>query len=146
METNIRFTVHTDSPEYYQDDNIIETTEHVFLNTENPSEAMFTLLNMATLLYPIMRRSEPVELIIQESMSEQELQRKTDSCIKVTNQRYDTTEMKWSNCTICTEDYKNSEMVSVLSCGHVFHPKCIKEWGHYNPSCPLCKEKIPTYT
>jgi hypothetical protein len=144
METNIRFTVHTISPEYYQDANVVERTENVFIDTENPSEAMFTILNMASILYPIMRRPEPFEIIIDESMSDQEIKRKADLCIQVNNQRYDSTKMKWSECSICTEEYENSEMVSVLNCGHVFHPKCIKEWGHYKPCCPLCKEEIPT--
>lgn len=80
---------------------------------------------------------------LQNSESDQELKRSVNVIVNVNSQLYNTTEKKFDNCSICTEEYKDTDMVSVLKCGHIFHPKCIKEWGHYNPSCPVCKENIP---
>lgn len=40
-------------------------------------------------------------------------------------------------CSICLEqgDYQ-------LSCGHVFHKRCITEWKKRQHSCPLCRANI----
>lgn len=42
-----------------------------------------------------------------------------------------------TQCSICFEqgDYQ-------LSCGHVFHKKCILEWKKRQHSCPLCRGNI----
>jgi hypothetical protein len=63
--------------------------------------------------------------------------------IRISQQRYDTTPKQYTECCICSDEFINSQMVSVLGCGHVFHPKCITEWGHYNTVCPMCKISIP---
>lgn len=46
-------------------------------------------------------------------------------------------------CTICHSKFLNNDVIVKLSCNHTFHASCIKEWGHYNPACPLCKTEIP---
>lgn len=38
-------------------------------------------------------------------------------------------------CTICLENVFNSPM----SCGHVFHHKCIVKWLKENNTCPNCR-------
>ena len=48
-----------------------------------------------------------------------------------------------TSCTICSEDYNDNDDISSLSCEHVYHTKCIVEWGHYNPCCPVCRKDIP---
>lgn len=144
MASNIRFRVHTRSDEYLEREPEIITGSTIFLDTENPADALFTMLNMATMLHPTMSMMDPLQMAMQQSMEDQELRRQENVVVNVNSQRYDTTEKKWNDCTICTDKYNDEEMVSVLSCGHVFHPKCIKEWGHYSPSCPVCKAEIPT--
>lgn len=50
-----------------------------------------------------------------------------------------------SNCTICLEDFKDKVRVIKLTCGHIFHEKCIKEWCNKElkgPKCPNCNEDI----
>ncbi|MCQ2819363.1 MAG: hypothetical protein MJ252_19040, partial [archaeon] len=45
------------------------------------------------------------------------------------------------NCSICLEDFKRSSIVSVTSCQHVFHSKCLKKWLKeklLDPKCPNC--------
>lgn len=43
-------------------------------------------------------------------------------------------------CSICLS-YLNAtprtKVVAQLPCGHMFHPKCIKQWSR--PTCPLCR-------
>jgi hypothetical protein len=65
-----------------------------------------------------------------------------DTRIQISYQRYDTTPKNHTECSICLGSFKDPEMVSVLKCGHVFHPDCITEWGKRNPSCPMCKTCI----
>ncbi|MCQ2819329.1 MAG: hypothetical protein MJ252_18860 [archaeon] len=45
-------------------------------------------------------------------------------------------------CVICQEDFKTGEKVSKLSCNHIYHPECIKEWLKSNKKCPFCMQEI----
>lgn len=45
-----------------------------------------------------------------------------------------------TGCSICLDDYKEKDVVSVLPhCGHFFHLKCINPWLRLHPSCPVCR-------
>jgi len=66
----------------------------------------------------------------------------TNRVIGVDIQRFDSTSKNSDECSICCGQYKDSTLVSVLKCKHLFHPCCIIEWGYYDPSCPLCKTPI----
>ena len=55
--------------------------------------------------------------------------------------------MSSPSCIICYDDLDGSEDISALHCGHVFHYRCIKDWGKSCGSrrsayCPTCKRKI----
>ena len=39
-----------------------------------------------------------------------------------------------NSCTICLVNDPNT----LTNCGHFYHLKCIIEWFHRNPKCPLC--------
>ena len=109
------------------------------------------LSELTSLLTPVLEtyyinesiNNQQLREALQNSESDQELKRSVNVIVNINSQLYNTTDKKFDNCSICTEEYKDTDMVSVLNCGHIFHPKCIKEWGHYNPSCPVCKEEIP---
>ena len=47
------------------------------------------------------------------------------------------------NLYIVESGLKEGDVTSILSCGHMFHHDCIKEWCHYKAVCPLCKKNIP---
>lgn len=68
--------------------------------------------------------------------------RTEESKINITSQLYETTNKKYDECSICTENYQDNDEVSVLKCFHIFHYKCIDEWGHYSTTCPICKQEI----
>jgi hypothetical protein len=42
-------------------------------------------------------------------------------------------------CSICLEEFKKEEELQPLSCGHVFHPVCIRTWLQIKNECPYCR-------
>lgn len=48
-------------------------------------------------------------------------------------------------CAICCEDMKPSSSI-ILECGHVFHMRCIEQWGKddQHETCPLCRRPFST--
>lgn len=45
-------------------------------------------------------------------------------------------------CTICITEYTDEDEVSILKCNHIYHNKCIIEWGMYRQECPMCRASI----
>lgn len=150
MSQNIRFRVHTHS-DYEEDPEFLSNLVYVHLN-DNPSEVLSMLMSMTTILGPIFNHrtintfdtNDPIQIAIQTSNEEREIRRRENLVINVNSQSYNTTKKKFDTCSICTDQYQDTDIVSVLDCDHVYHTTCIKEWGHYHPSCPVCKTKIPT--
>ncbi|KAE9589801.1 putative transcription factor C2H2 family [Lupinus albus] len=47
-----------------------------------------------------------------------------------------------SCCSICLLDYKESDLVRVLSeCNHFFHSSCVDPWLIMNLTCPICRKR-----
>jgi len=48
-----------------------------------------------------------------------------------------------AECSICLGSYCDGEEVRKLSCGHLFHQRCVDVWllGHQN-RCPLCLQVV----
>ncbi|XP_056134444.1 E3 ubiquitin-protein ligase RNF128a [Lampris incognitus] len=42
-------------------------------------------------------------------------------------------------CAVCIDAYKAGEVVTVLTCGHIFHKACIEPWLLEKRTCPMCK-------
>jgi len=167
--SNIRFNVHMRSPEDDENENntyFFPTAQWVqqeenypscyYLNTayplyntnnisgNNSTDALFTMLTMIDRMGSLFQGVDPLELALEQSSADQELTRSEDVNINVSTQCFETTDKKFESCSICTDNYDNKDVVSVLKCGHVFHTKCIKEWGHYKNVCPICKKTIDT--
>lgn len=49
-------------------------------------------------------------------------------------------------CSICQEDVCINEVVTKLSCNHVFHKNCIVEWGKVKQECPTCRNAMPFHS
>ena len=47
-----------------------------------------------------------------------------------------------SNCSICLGDLLIKEELSALSCGHIYHYKCISTWLENKKECPKCRFKL----
>lgn len=43
-------------------------------------------------------------------------------------------------CTICIMEVEDGDKVGALSCHHIFHVQCLKEWIKRKNVCPLCQE------
>jgi hypothetical protein len=46
------------------------------------------------------------------------------------------------DCTICLSEVCDGEDVGVLSCHHLFHVDCLREWMLRRNACPLCQTEI----
>jgi len=66
------------------------------------------------------------------------LHRNYQSEIKINPEKYNSIDTTYTSCSICTEDFNGEDDIGVLICNHVFHSKCIIEWGHYKCECPIC--------
>ena len=49
------------------------------------------------------------------------------------------------DCSICLEDYTNGQAVCRLSCGHVCHMRCLRDWFKIELELVLIDELIYTY-
>ncbi|GFP94934.1 E3 ubiquitin-protein ligase rhf2a [Phtheirospermum japonicum] len=45
-------------------------------------------------------------------------------------------------CSICLEDFSNSDPSTVTICKHEFHLQCILEWCQRSSNCPMCWQSI----
>lgn len=42
------------------------------------------------------------------------------------------------DCVICQSSPGNS----IISCKHVYHPRCISDWLARNKTCPMCRKAV----
>ena len=47
-----------------------------------------------------------------------------------------------NECSICLENYKKDDMIIILSCNHIYHEECLKEWFKNNNTCPHCRKNF----
>ena len=40
----------------------------------------------------------------------------------------DISSLSYENCTICLSNFLKDEFITTLSCSHIFHSPCLKEW------------------
>jgi hypothetical protein len=85
-----------------------------------------------------------IDNTIQESIDDYKNYEKKPIILELKTITYENTPKKYTTCSICISDFIEKNIVMELPCKHVFHEKCIKEWGMYKPECPNCKEKIPS--
>ncbi|CAM8884873.1 unnamed protein product [Rhodiola kirilowii] len=45
-------------------------------------------------------------------------------------------------CSICLENYTESDPSTVTLCKHEFHLQCILEWGQRSSQCPMCWQSL----
>ena len=124
MSSNIRFHVHEE--EYFE-----ETILDQVIDIDRSPDALFAIINMLVVLEPILNILDPIRVDSENEIT-----------LNITSQPYNSTDKKYDTCSICTDMYELSEEVSVLNCGHIYHPKCIKEWCKYKQVCPLCNTEI----
>ncbi|KAG5284184.1 hypothetical protein AALO_G00023850 [Alosa alosa] len=42
-------------------------------------------------------------------------------------------------CAVCIDAYKAGDVLSILTCNHLFHKQCIEPWLLEHRTCPMCK-------
>ena len=42
-------------------------------------------------------------------------------------------------CSICIDEYHDTDNIIILPCKHHYHEQCCKEWLKINKSCPICR-------
>jgi hypothetical protein len=42
-------------------------------------------------------------------------------------------------CGICFVDMREEAGITMLNCGHLFHPTCIRQWFARESTCPFCR-------
>nr|XP_033783476.1 E3 ubiquitin-protein ligase RNF130 isoform X3 [Geotrypetes seraphini] len=52
------------------------------------------------------------------------------------------TDPDFDHCAVCIESYKQSDVVRILPCKHVFHKSCVDPWLSEHCTCPMCKLNI----
>ena len=46
------------------------------------------------------------------------------------------------SCPICFDNLAAGAEVTVLECGHFFHPSCLTPWLQRHGSCPVCRQAL----
>lgn len=66
------------------------------------------------------------------------------TAIQNNNEATDEADSETFDCTICLSEVCDGEDVGVLTCRHIFHVDCLREWMLRRNACPLCQTKICT--
>jgi E3 ubiquitin-protein ligase BIG BROTHER-like protein len=61
---------------------------------------------------------------------------------KLKQEKYDPSNQKVPNCSICLTEFEKGASVIRLHCHHAFDPDCLLRWTAENKICPLCKADI----
>lgn len=48
-------------------------------------------------------------------------------------------------CSICSCDLNQNEIIRKTPCKHVFHSMCIDKWFKISQSCPICRLNFQNY-
>ena len=49
-----------------------------------------------------------------------------------------------NECSICKDNYKKGEVITIMPCEHVFHDDCLIPWLKRHNSCPVCRYELAT--
>lgn len=156
-DEDIRFTVHPSNSRELDNNNTIIWSVGEFpppgvqvtsrLMTRRPTFPLLSTFIATDLLNTIYADVDVLESQLFESAIEHGTNdRKPEQKIDVNYFRYNPKKHdigEDNSCSICHNDYSRGEYLSILNCDHIFHTKCIEEWGLYKPECPLCRCNIP---
>jgi hypothetical protein len=86
---------------------------------------------------------EMYEIALQRSIDDYKMEKKNNIKIEHKNiKTYEETDKKFDNCSICLNNFENTDKITITNCEHYFHSDCLEEWGKYKPECPMCKKEI----
>ncbi|XP_049573259.1 E3 ubiquitin-protein ligase RNF128 [Syngnathus scovelli] len=132
--TEVRMIIHTGSPHGpWMDNYWIYFMSIAFFIVTAASVAYFLFIS-ANRLYN-MRAHRRAEKKLKSAA------KKAIGCLKVRTLKGDDQETTSDShmCAVCIESYKAGEVVTVLTCDHIFHKACIEPWLLEKRTCPMCK-------
>eukprot|EP00956_Cyclotella_meneghiniana_P043862 scaffold291577_cov73-Cyclotella_meneghiniana.AAC.2 len=86
--------------------------------------------------------SEGRQFSFNESADEHFTDEEVGISTQIMKETPDELEVEMFDCTICLSEISDGEEVGVLSCQHLFHVDCLKEWMLRRNACPLCQTEI----
>lgn len=117
-------------------------------NNENPDEGddTDTEMDVDTDVFSLLfgfNIASFAELQTRSMQQDDALTRNDDRKIDVISDQYDPVRFEHTQCPICITEFTSDDRVCELTCKHIFHEECIKQWGKYKPECALCRVRIP---
>jgi hypothetical protein len=87
--------------------------------------------------------NDPINSVIDQSFEEDTALIRNDKIeLTLSSTRYKKTNKETKTCSICQEHFRMMDSVCELDCKHLYHQKCIQEWGKYKQDCPTCRKPI----
>jgi hypothetical protein len=105
----------------------------------NPMDIIFDMIDVVS---SMPNEITGYSLAIERSLLDGELNKDDSISLSVSGERYDSEDREISQCSICLEDFSGDDEISTLKCLHIFHKKCIVNWGKYRQDCPMCRAKV----
>lgn len=120
----------------------IELDEEELLNTLLLNNTLSQFINTVDLLAQYFGEDEEYDEEYEIALRESEdMLKKKDIVLNIKSAKYNENKDN-EECTICKEEFKKEEYVSILKCSHIFHEECIREWGKMKPECAICRDII----
>ena len=47
-------------------------------------------------------------------------------------------------CPVCLAEIETADKKTQLVCKHIFHENCVAIWLKRNPTCPACRDPVPS--
>lgn len=144
-QSDFRVTIHDQDTQFtFHPDGIIISS--IALSEQRRRNAIDNLNDVLGLMNHFYTDIEEtiMEQVLEESLTHYKTsERKPDVRLKINKEKYkDVKRQDEKHCTICMDDYNDDSNVSILKCSHIFHSKCISEWGMYKAECPVCRDNI----
>ena len=80
--------------------------------------------------------------LINESLNSVKAFEKTNLKISTSLHEYNHESYLNNECVICKDEFVLKQEVAMINCNHIFHKKCIDEWGSFKNECPICRTNI----
>lgn len=104
----------------------------------------FLIVTAASVTYFVFLSATRIYRLRRHQRNERRLKsraKKAIRCLRVRTLARDDEEANSEShvCAVCIESYRTGDVVTVLTCDHIFHKTCIEPWLLEKRTCPMCK-------
>jgi hypothetical protein len=121
---------------------IMNISEQELSFTELENRTFVDMMYPGAFNFNFHEMEDPLEIALHESLESYKHAERKPITLNVEPILYIKTDKSVLACSICQDDFDDNNIVISLDCNHLFHEKCISEWGKYKPECPNCKTSI----